>query len=234
VFVHLLDERGTIVSQRDSEPLGGQRPTTSWTVGEVVEDAYGLWVRPGTPPGEHTLSVGLYDAESGERLVVASSETVGISTGVDAIDLATVTITSPGTPPPIEALDMAHLDDIHLEGLTLLGHSLHKLGFAHTPETPLRPGDLIELILFWQRSEGAPPETYRLSLYQGRDEVWSQECTILGERYSPWGWAMGEIIREVQTIGLPGHIPPGRYDLLIEPLSSAASAERLQRMTLSP
>jgi len=234
VFVHLLDERGAIVSQRDSEPLGGQRPTTSWSVGEVVEDAYGLWVRPGTPPGGHRLHVGLYDPESGARLVVTSSESAPIDTGLDAIDLGTVTIASPGTPPPIKALDMARTDGLDWTGLTLLGHTLHRLGFAHAPETPVHPGDLVELLLFWQRTEGSPPEAYRLSLSQGREEVWSQRYAILGERYSPWGWAMGETIREVQTLGLPRDIPPGRYDLLIEPLSSNASADRLQRLTISP
>ena len=234
VFVHLVDARGAIVSQRDSEPVGGERPTTGWKQGETIIDAYGLLVRPGTPPGEHTLRVGLYDAETGERLRVASSNSEGIEAGNDAVALGRVTIASPTTPPPPEALDMAQRDEIAWPGLTLLSHNLHKLGYAHAPETPLHPGDLVELIFFWQRTEGSPPERYRLSLTSGREVVWSQERVILDGHYAPWGWAMGETIRDVQVLGLPSDLPAGRYGLHIEALGTDSAPERLESLTITP
>ena len=62
VFLHLLDETGQVVAQRDGEPGGGARPTTGWMAGELVTDNHGLLLPPDLPPGDYTLRLGLYDA----------------------------------------------------------------------------------------------------------------------------------------------------------------------------
>ncbi|MGD2145145.1 MAG: hypothetical protein PVH41_00450 [Anaerolineae bacterium] len=69
VFVHLYDAAGAIVSQRDRLPGLGARPTTSWERGEIVADRYFVRVDGETPPGAYQLAVGLYDPQSGERLM---------------------------------------------------------------------------------------------------------------------------------------------------------------------
>jgi len=73
VFVHLLDSSGRIASQVDAMPLNGARPTTGWLPDEVLTDPYSLAVSPDTPPGEYLIEVGLYDPQTGERLLVADS-----------------------------------------------------------------------------------------------------------------------------------------------------------------
>ncbi|HUE75512.1 MAG TPA: glycosyltransferase family 39 protein, partial [Chloroflexota bacterium] len=73
VFVHLLDQDEYLWGQRDSEPAGGARPTTSWQVGDVVSDRHGVPVLPGTPPGTYQIEIGLYDARTGARLPVTGS-----------------------------------------------------------------------------------------------------------------------------------------------------------------
>lgn len=70
VFVHLLDEEGRLVAQRDSEPVGGMRPTTGWEVGEEIEDRYGILLPGDLAPGKYELVVGMYEPESGERLPI--------------------------------------------------------------------------------------------------------------------------------------------------------------------
>ncbi len=70
VFVHLLDEEGGLVAQRDSEPVGGMRPTSGWGEGEEVMDNYGVVIPQGVPAGEYEIVVGMYDPESGERLPI--------------------------------------------------------------------------------------------------------------------------------------------------------------------
>ncbi len=78
VFVHLLDADNRVVSQMDSEPLGGTHPTTEWQVGEMVRDNYGLLIAPDTPPGECLLEVGMYYLPTLERLpVLGDSGNVG-------------------------------------------------------------------------------------------------------------------------------------------------------------
>jgi 4-amino-4-deoxy-L-arabinose transferase-like glycosyltransferase len=80
VFLQLLDGEGRLVTQRDSEPLDGLRPTSGWQAGEVVEDRQGLWLAGQTPlgaplaPGDYRLMLGLYDAGTGERLAVCCPE----------------------------------------------------------------------------------------------------------------------------------------------------------------
>lgn len=68
VFTHLLDSQERVRGQRDQMPVGGERPTTSWVAGEYLVDRYELQVAPDAEPGEYVLELGLYDAQTGERL----------------------------------------------------------------------------------------------------------------------------------------------------------------------
>jgi hypothetical protein len=70
VFVHLYSAAGTLVAQRDAQPLDGYQPTSAWHVGEPVVDRQGVLVPPGLAPGDYTLFVGLYDVVTGQRLGV--------------------------------------------------------------------------------------------------------------------------------------------------------------------
>jgi hypothetical protein len=58
VFVHLLDDSGSVIAQDDhSAPVYGWRPLTSWVAGEVVRDVYSL---PHLPDAA-MISYGLYE-----------------------------------------------------------------------------------------------------------------------------------------------------------------------------
>ncbi len=67
VFIHVLDEAGEIVAQRDVMPVDGALPTTCWQPGEFVRDAHRLDVSA-LPPGTYVVQVGLYDQATGLRL----------------------------------------------------------------------------------------------------------------------------------------------------------------------
>lgn len=69
VFVHLYDPDGRLVAQHDAIPVNELRPTPSWQPGEEIVDRHGLWVPQGVS-GPLRLVVGLYDAETGARLVL--------------------------------------------------------------------------------------------------------------------------------------------------------------------
>lgn len=71
VFVHLVDSSGRVIAQRDGEPVGDTRITTTWRAGEKIGDNYGLWVQNA---GEFTLEIGMYRADNGARLPIVSRD----------------------------------------------------------------------------------------------------------------------------------------------------------------
>lgn len=75
VFVHLLGADGRLLTQHDSMPLAGTRPTTSWQVGERLIDRYTLTIPADAPPQTAQLVVGLYDPVTLERQPFAEGET---------------------------------------------------------------------------------------------------------------------------------------------------------------
>ncbi|MCS6801801.1 MAG: glycosyltransferase family 39 protein [Dehalococcoidia bacterium] len=83
-FVHLVDETGAIVAQRDQVPRGGAAPTGGWIAGEWLDDPQGRFA---LPPGRYTVVVGLYDADGGQRLVAPD--------GQDQHSVAAVTLGAP-------------------------------------------------------------------------------------------------------------------------------------------
>lgn len=74
VFVHLLDDGGQLLAQRDGEPVGGSRPTTAWITDDIVSDNHGLLIPESLAPGEYRLIVGMYLPATGERLPVLEDQ----------------------------------------------------------------------------------------------------------------------------------------------------------------
>lgn len=75
VFVHAVDDAGRLLAQADSPPANYRQPTDLWEAGELIEDIRTVVL----PAGTARLLVGLYRAESGVRLALAS--------GADAVPI---------------------------------------------------------------------------------------------------------------------------------------------------
>jgi len=56
--------------QQDAEPCQGSYPTTAWEAGDIVLTRHQIAVAQDAPAGDYRLSVGMYDAPTGERLPV--------------------------------------------------------------------------------------------------------------------------------------------------------------------
>jgi 4-amino-4-deoxy-L-arabinose transferase-like glycosyltransferase len=80
VFAQILDSATTtIYGASDAQPAAWTRPTSSWVVGEIIEDIHTLTINPDTPtsPGIYDIYVGLYtrgDDGSFNRLRVISPD----------------------------------------------------------------------------------------------------------------------------------------------------------------
>jgi hypothetical protein len=73
VFTHVLGSDGRVWGQKDSVPLQGSYPSTTWAPGEVVSDPYFINVASDAPAGQYVLEVGMYVAATGRRLPVIKS-----------------------------------------------------------------------------------------------------------------------------------------------------------------
>lgn len=74
VFVQALGPDDQVYGQADSWPVQGARPTSGWTPGEALVDAYRFYLREGAPPGEYRVIVGWYLLADMSRLPVVDAE----------------------------------------------------------------------------------------------------------------------------------------------------------------
>jgi hypothetical protein len=69
IFIHLLAPDGSLVAQSDASPAWLlPRPTRRWPRHQPILDRHSLTLPPNLPAGDYTLQVGLYDAQTIERL----------------------------------------------------------------------------------------------------------------------------------------------------------------------
>ncbi len=68
VFVHILNESGTVLAQADGAPAQGAYPTSLWDMGEIIVDPREL---PLVVSKGQVIKVGLYRLDTGARLTVA-------------------------------------------------------------------------------------------------------------------------------------------------------------------
>ena len=75
-FVHLVDDTDTLVAQADVQPLGGTYPTGIWDADETVIVNADILIPDSVSNGEYTVWMGVYDANTGERLPIVADESV--------------------------------------------------------------------------------------------------------------------------------------------------------------
>jgi hypothetical protein len=91
VFVHLVgDPADPPVAGYDSPPLNGAQPTWGWA-GDMQfwVDVRAVPVPAGAPPGDYLLQVGMYDADTGDRLPIRTPQGEEVGTSI-ALEFVTV------------------------------------------------------------------------------------------------------------------------------------------------
>ncbi len=79
IFIHVYDPSGQRIAQRDLPLRYYDYPTSRWRAGEIVIDQADIPL-PDLPAGEYTLLIGLYNAETGERLPVQNDTSLLLTT----------------------------------------------------------------------------------------------------------------------------------------------------------
>lgn len=228
VFVHLLDEGNHIVGQRDAEPGGGARLTTRWEPGETVADNVGVPIHPATPPGEVRVEVGMYHADTGQRLITAG--------GAGQVWLEPIAVERPPAPAPVAALGMQHPGGADFGELVLLGYDAHKLG--HDVVAPLLPGDVLHVALYW-RAAVQPRGDWQVAIHLlDREQTERAGITAAPVGGYPTGqWQAGDVWRGQFHLPVPADAPSGAYRLRIQPLPSLGRPPEpflTDRLTIGP
>lgn len=91
VFVHVVDDQGKTVAQRDTQPQNGGNPTSGWRAGEVVVDPANVPLPPAVAPGRYRVVVGLYRPGDGARLPAQP----GTPERPDSVEVGTVEVRRP-------------------------------------------------------------------------------------------------------------------------------------------
>ncbi|MEX1019862.1 MAG: glycosyltransferase family 39 protein [Litorilinea sp.] len=179
--LQLLDARNQVIAQRDA-PL----PVVPGTHdAPPVRDNHGIPIPVGTPPGDYRLVLALYYPITGQRLVTSAG---------DAWELGVVHIQrAPPVPDPLIAADIAV--QRALGPVTLLGYDLHRKDYAHAPDTPVAPGDSIQITFYWQAPPTLPadwPVDLHFDLRLGGEQL---SAPLAGGGYPTQAWQPQEVVR---------------------------------------
>jgi hypothetical protein len=90
VFTHLIGSDGALIGQHDGPPAEGTAPTSEWLAQEVITDQHIIPIPADAPDGGHTLYVGMYSPDTGERLLALDAG--GMPYSHNAIPLRPISI----------------------------------------------------------------------------------------------------------------------------------------------
>jgi hypothetical protein len=211
LFVHLVDETGTLVAQRDTHPGLGNFPSRQWQPGDRFIESIRLYV-PETAytPATATLSVGLY-APGAYRLGITGPDGRGLG---DALTLGTVAI-EPWSGPYLAAADYPNpLDQNFNNEVRLVGYEYD--------QREVQAGEQFTVTLFWQA--GRQVVTDYIVQVHLLDEMGSVRATAdsrLQQEHSPTNiWQPGQVIPDRHVVPVDASLPSGSYRIHVALLDS--------------
>jgi hypothetical protein len=213
VFVHLVDDRGVTIAQRDSWPGAGSDPTSDWQVGQVRRDVHPLDVPTSLlAQGPCRIQVGLYDHATGQRLPVYSQDTGAGDLVVLPAELG------------LEGGSTAVLQELHLEfegQIALTGYAVQPI-VAH-------PGDKLQITLRWQALKVVHEDyTVFVQLLRGSDQIWGQSDHVPQNGQAPTSsWIADQVLTETLELQIGADAPEDSYQLVVG-LYESATVRRLR------
>jgi len=195
VFVHLNDPvLATPLAQRDMYPGQGLLATRLLEPGQRIVNVYRLRVpETAIAPAELELAVGLYDFETGERLLTAAGEEG------DALVLETVSL----EPRPGEYPNAIEVN---------FGERLELVGFTVTPRRA-RPGETVQLTLYWRALRAlATDYTLFAQVLDAEDTTRWAASDVPGNTAA---WLEGEVQTVQMPLTLREDAPAGVYPLIV-------------------
>ncbi|MCS6910895.1 MAG: hypothetical protein NZM11_10085, partial [Anaerolineales bacterium] len=196
IFVHLVDEEGVIVAQRDRYPGQGLLATTLLTPGRMWADEYVIPIPAGTfAPASLHIAAGVYDLRDGTRLP--------LTTGGEAATFGAIVLEA-------RAGDLPNALRQNIGGvMELSGYELDR--------RVLRPGETLTVTLHW-RALAPMRANYSVSA-RVRDEAlnrWAAKDSWPQDGAAPTStWTPGQTIVDAYTLTLDPATPSGQYQMEI-------------------
>jgi 4-amino-4-deoxy-L-arabinose transferase-like glycosyltransferase len=194
VYVHLVDEVGAVIAQRDTWPGLGRAPTTSWRSGYPFVDTYRIDLPESIyTPNSARVRVGLYEPSTGRLPVVADGDPALAGDGLDAgaVEIAAVD----GAWPNAQYSNFA--DEIALVGYELEPRALGA-------------GGTLTVTLYWQVLQ-RPRYDYAVFA-----QVLDEDYRVWGSRDSGGlGWTPGAVVTDTRRITLLPETPEGTYPIQV-------------------
>jgi hypothetical protein len=219
VFVHLLGPDGEAVGQLNSFPGLGAYPTSLLSKipvrgrpGAIIKDTYPVPVAiTATAPALLQVDVGLYQIGVGGEVGLLATD----GTGQPASGIIGAVRLLPHRPPTYE---IAHPVRFDLDGQAiLLGHDLSKIPVRGQKPGFYRPGDTVELTLYWQ-AQARMTEDYHVFVHligpDGQTAAQGDKAPLDGA-WPTWAWEPGYPVRDSYPIRLPQTLAPGNYELRV-------------------
>jgi 4-amino-4-deoxy-L-arabinose transferase-like glycosyltransferase len=208
-FVHLIDQYGNLIAQRDTHPGLGRFPSSAWQPGDRFVESIRLYL-PETAyvPAEARLNIGFYAADAGYRLGITAGDGTGLG---DALELATILIEPrPDLPQTVPNAQTWRFRN----GAELVGYEYNNRRFL--------AGDVFAVDLYWQLPSGDE---------FAHDLVWLQLIDNEGHMRAFAEATMAELAGEktaVMTLAMiiPPDLTPRSYRLELTLLNNVTKEPR--------
>jgi hypothetical protein len=215
VFAH-LDAPPDYTTWAGSDNLNpGGIPTSRWAPALYTRDEHTIPTPADLPPVEYLLQVGLYDKVTKERLPILSE---GGQTAGDSIPLQRIHVLRAK---PINVRRLPHRDG------SLLGGKIELLGYE-LKEEPIRPGEALELTLYWQARERIQENHIVFThLLDGEGNKQGQHDGIPVEgMYPTASWLAGQVVEDRRYVPVEATALAGSYRIVVG-MYQLESLERL-------
>ncbi len=195
VRTRLLDPAGNIVGEAINPPTRADYPTSLWQEGELLQSKFQMLMPGNIEILPHSIEVALIDIQTDEEIgqIILKDQltadpwpfTAELPSNLQSLDAVV------GQPPLI----------------ALRGYRL--------PETVVRPGDILDLTLFWQALENVPQGYYVFIHFMTLDgQMVAQRDGAPQKGFRPTlSWREGEVIEDEYQLSITPGIPPGTYQL---------------------
>ena len=215
----LRDEQGAVAAQADDLLAGDRFPDQlGWNAGEHGSTYHVVELPPGLLPGRYTLSLRVYDEESGR---VYPAQEAGLPESGEYV-LATIAVEPPLAP-------AAELQAQHALDTAAMPADFQVIGYD-LPVASGAPGDSLPLVLT-VRSPITPATDYAVQVdLLGQDGIVAASTVITpgAPTYPPSVWRAGESFRIPASLATDPSLPGGTYTLAASILAAGRAPVRVE------